>query len=119
MKYMDIKPAPKTAWGLHENWKANLESSLRANSLRAKKIQVKHDNFWDSQLSDSEGALYIDGEHYRLGNETADKRFKGYGGVEHQIRLLDTDEVITTTNLWHQGRIPKWYGIKDNAEFIV
>jgi hypothetical protein len=60
--------------------------------------------------------------HYRVGREpkSATPSFcKGFGGQRFKIKFLD-GRLIETTNLWHQGVIPKRFydRFPINAEFI-
>lgn len=46
--------------------------------------------------------------------------FKGYGGRLFRIRKFGQEQVLVTTNLWHQGDVPKVWReeMPDTAEFI-
>jgi hypothetical protein len=81
-----------------------------------RQIIVKYDKFWDEQLSDP--GIIIRGNHYRTGNSKTKSKWNGFGGQDFRIRMLDTGKIIETCDLWHQGEIPKFYAMKDNAEFI-
>ena len=51
-------------------------------------------------------------------NSVSPSSFRGYGGKKFII-LFDNGGRIITTNLWHQGTIPKWFEeyLPDNAVF--
>lgn len=48
------------------------------------------------------------------------KSYKGFGGREFIIKKYKSEEVITTTNLWHGMKIPESFYrlLPDNAEFL-
>lgn len=74
------------------------------------------EKFWREALD--EKTVIIDGNCYHIDkNENIDPALKGFGGTKHCIRFFDGHTVVTT-NLWHNGKIPKKYNVKDNAEFI-
>lgn len=75
--------------------------------------------FWQLALDDS--AVIIKGVCYHIGKEPKDlinTYGLGYGGMKFCIKMLDTGEVITTHNLRSNGKVPKEYGVKDNAVFL-
>lgn len=74
------------------------------------------DKFWDRVLDNS--AIIIDGECYHTAPENETGYFRGFGGRKFKIQFLDNNEIIETTNLWHQGKVPEEYNRKDNAKFI-
>lgn len=78
-----------------------------------------HDSFWAVQLSDRDGAVVINHEHYRIAPDTT-RGFVGFGGQLFRIRRFGSDEVIETRNLRHQGIIPpSWRDrLPDDAEFV-
>lgn len=53
--------------------------------------------------------------------ERATYKFLGHGGRFCKIKRFDSDEVMTTNNLWHQGSVPQHFRdrLKDNAEFLI
>ena len=74
--------------------------------------------FWQLVLDDS--AVIINNTCYHVGKE-ADSRYTndlGFGGRIFHIKILDTGDVITTNNLRSNGKVPKEYGVKDNAVFL-
>ena len=77
-------------------------------------------DFWKNALDDD--AIIIDGHCYHIEKEPADllnyEGFLGFGGREFKIRKFDSDVIITTHNLWHQGEIPKKFNKQDNAQFV-
>jgi hypothetical protein len=66
------------------------------------------------------------GVHYTLGEEPNDHEWRtkrsyfGFGGHCFTFRMLATGEIITSRNVWHQGRIPAEYSalLPDNAEMV-
>lgn len=77
-------------------------------------------NFWRNALDDE--AIIIDGHCYHVDEEPEDisnhNEFLGFGGQEFKIRKFDSDGIIITHNLWHQGEIPKKFNKQDNAQFV-
>lgn len=58
----------------------------------------------------------VKGEHFMIGDEDENPKWKGYGGRPFHIRFFDGREVATT-NLGHLGEIPRHYQdrLPDNA----
>lgn len=71
--------------------------------------------YWEEMLDDE--ALIIDGECYHVVSEKSHGA-RGFGGREFTIQKSD-GEIIKTTNLWRQGKIPDYAFRPDNAKFIV
>lgn len=75
--------------------------------------------FWKAKVSirDRLNVARIDGDHFII-NESDTISKRGYNGQEFTIKFFDGREV-TTTNLWHQGKIPEHFRkfLPDNAEF--
>lgn len=78
-------------WYVH-HWD---EASVAAGLESAEK-------FWQEKISLN--GVRIEGNHYTVGDENA-KGMRGFGGVKFRIKFND-GTVVTTTNLWHQGKIP-------------
>ena len=78
-------------------------------------------NFWFEKtlIKDESNVARIDGRHYQIASETDKSSFRGYGGAKFII-LFNDGRKITTTNLWHQGAIPKHFKkrLPDNAKFL-
>lgn len=70
--------------------------------------------FWQKALKTG---IIINGNCYQVGDENTKSTFRGFDGRKIYIRMK-TGKVIVTTNLWHNGKIPKRYMKKDNAKFI-
>lgn len=78
---------------------------------------------WSEILDDK--AIIIKGKCYHVGAEDT-KGFRGFSGSKFKIRFLFDDiagnwkkgDIIITTNLWHQGKIPEEFEVVDNAECI-
>ncbi len=64
--------------------------------------------------------MIIDGASWHVRPDAPGEYFQGMGGAEFRIKRFDSEEIITTRNLWHQGDIPEIWKeeIKNNAEFI-
>lgn len=65
-------------------------------------------------------SVRINGEHFMIGDDVPNpSQLKGHGGARFQIKFHD-GRVVETTNLWHQGEIPKEFKDKlpDNADFV-
>lgn len=71
--------------------------------------------FWNDNLD--EDAIIINGTCYHLGKEDDTSYFRGCAGRKFKIKMND-GTIITTTNLWVNGEVPKERNIKDNAKFI-
>ena len=83
--------------------------------------------YWEDILDDE--AIIIDGHCFHILPENTIGT-KGFSGAKFKIELFDrfdmgdgTGEAILviakreTTNLWHNGKIPKELNVKDNARF--
>ena len=76
--------------------------------------------FWQLALDDK--AIIINGTCYHVGKEPEDSLNTyglGYDGMKFRIKMLDTEEVITTHNLMYNGEVPREYAVKDNAMFLA
>ena len=77
-------------------------------------------DFWRNALDDE--SIIIDGHCYHVCEEPEDvskyNGFLGFNGQEFKIRKFDSDVIIITHNLWHQGEIPKKFNKQDNAQFV-
>ena len=77
-------------------------------------------DFWRNALDDE--SIIIDGHCYHVCEEPEDisnyNGFLGFNGQEFKIRKFDSDVIIITHNLWHQGEIPKKFNKQDNAHFV-
>lgn len=97
-----------------EQW----ESMLKAHhSFWAEKVRWKENG--DKNESGYQ-AIRSGGTHMVIGREDPDNPFRGFGGRQCKFRLLETGEVIESTNVWYQGRIPSDYKLllPDNAELV-
>jgi hypothetical protein len=81
-----------------------------------RQIEVKYSEFWDEQLQNP--GIIVNGNHYRIGDTPYPQKGYGFGGSEFVVRMLGNGKIIKTRDMWHQGTIPEWYGVKDNAEFV-
>jgi len=77
-------------------------------------------NFWLGKLPLTNRHVVIDGGLYFIGNEDKGEIFRGFGGRKFTIKR-NNGEIIKTTNLWHNGKIPDRFKDKfpDNAEFMT
>ena len=71
-------------------------------------------NFWEEALDDS--AVIINGKCYHIGDEDSTSYFRGFGGRPIVI-IFNDGRKVRTTNLWHNGTIPKEYYKGDNARW--
>lgn len=67
--------------------------------------------------------IRINGQHYIAGSEPrpgVPSHCYGFGGALHEIAFAD-GRILTTRNLWTQGRIPKRFRerLPDNATFFA
>lgn len=64
-------------------------------------------------------AVVIKGHHYYISDENPALRPRGFGGTKFVIQFND-GRLVTTTNLWHQGEISRYWLPKfpDNAVFV-
>lgn len=72
---------------------------------------MTNDEFWQEKLDfDKENphkGCVIDNHHYIIDDEDSKATyFRGFGGAKFRIKFND-GQIITTTNLWHQGEIPE------------
>ena len=92
------------------------------NKLKELEICFNCD-FWYEKVENVNhiNSLRIEREHYWIGEEKTNSGlgFRGFGGRKFKIKK--GDKIITTTNLWHQGKIPEHFKelLPDNAEFII
>jgi len=79
-------------------------------------------SFWTEVIEEYKkgNKVVIDGHAYVIGNEEARGGFRGFGGRSFIIEFYDSRQTIVSTNLWHNGEIPKRFRDKlpDNARFI-
>lgn len=65
-------------------------------------------------------AVIIGGVHrVDLGPSSDDSRWLGHGGSKWYYRKVGETKIRCTNNMWHQGDIPKRFGIADNAVFCT
>ena len=81
---------------------------------------TNYDKFWEEKISIKNDAdvARIDGQHYIIGSRTEKSDSNGMGGAVRTIKFND-GRIVTTCDLWHQGRIPESYKdrLPDNAIF--
>lgn len=72
----------------------------------------KHDGmhlrYWLQILSttyNAEGLVIIDGKYFVDNKSESDSSFLGFGGKRFKYKLLGTDEIITTNNMWNGSEI--------------
>lgn len=89
------------------------------------KRQSSNDAYWAEQLSHRQGALVINGKHYRIGKNNGRPRgvtddFRGFGGRKFEIEMLANGHVAKVDDLWYQGPIPPKHLplFPDNARFV-
>lgn len=76
--------------------------------------------FWDMIVAEKDKHVIINGESYSIAPEESKFPFRGHAGREFKIKMKETGEIVTTTNLWYQGAIPETHRDKlpDTADFI-
>lgn len=77
-------------------------------------------SFWTEKLENySDKNVTIEGQLYYVGEENSKSYFKGFGGRKFVIKKYN-GEIIKTTNLWHNGCIPKVFRKRfpDDAKFV-
>jgi len=78
-------------------------------------------SFWLKKITmpedDKNRRVIVAGQHYMVGTNTSGPR--GFGGSRYTIHFND-GRTVETSNLWHQGEIPKQFKnrLPDNARFI-
>lgn len=80
-----------------------------------------HARSWES--GNREGIYFINGTRYHDCGIVDKSKMRwplGHGGRDFKIRLLGSDEIIKTNNLWCQGDVPELFKkrLPDNAEFV-
>lgn len=73
--------------------------------------------FWRKTLNPKTNPIIIDGNCYHVEDENDNSYFRGFAGRSFTIQM-DNGKVIHTTNLWHQGEVPKEFYTGDNAKFV-
>lgn len=121
---MKVKSKPCTSYG-------KSVKSYRSGSTYSD--ECFNDLFWKEKVyyakngdKTEAGCLVarINNNHYVIGHETNEpKKWRGFGGDEFIIKFTSgphKGKVVTTTNLWYQGKIDERYRDKlpDNAIFI-
>lgn len=101
--------------------------TIREITVTVTERQDSNDEFWEMQLRDRDGALVINGKHYRIGtdNGRASAGFKGFGGRSFKIQYLRALDggapppEFDVDDLWFQGPIPPKHRDKfpDTAQF--
>ena len=101
--------------------KLNFVEPVRTKLL--KKEICFYCDFWETieESLSSPQRVIIDGKSYWI-NPDVDRNtsFAGFGGAEFKIQKFDSEDIIVTHNLWHQGTVPDHFKerIKNNAKFI-
>ena len=122
-------PEDSDKWDTYRIVLDQQDGSHRVFHIKVELTEVEdtiHDEFWQDRIAKDaeypEEVAIIQGHHYVIGGE---KEFTGFGrgvrgfsGRKFQIKFFD-GRVVTTTNLWTQGRIPPKFRhqLPDNAEF--
>lgn len=77
-------------------------------------------DFWNDKVLNKSQHLIIEGGCYFIGQEEDIGRFRGYDGRKFVIQK-DNGEIITTTNLWYNGRVPETFTSKlpNNAKWYT
>lgn len=70
---------------------------------------------------DNPKRIIVRGEAYwDKGNSAEQSKYRGHGGRVFHYKRFNSDDVISTNNLWHSGEVPNAWkdDIPDNAKFI-
>ena len=68
---------------------------------------------------DGAHCLRIGGEHYTAIPGIHPRRgMMGHGGAKMTWRSLATGDILTSNDVWYQGKIPAELGLADNAEWV-
>ena len=75
--------------------------------------------FWNNIIAEKDEHIVVDGTCYAIASSPING-FRGFGGRGFRIKMLDTGKVVTTNNLWCQGKIPEEYRhlLPNTAQFI-
>ena len=97
------------------------EKSMYEYTPRYSKDLCHTCNIWKETVDSdklSKNVVIINGEHYLIDN--SESQIKGFSGRPFKIRF-NNGKIVTTNNLWHQGRIPiAWQKyLPDNAQFLI
>ena len=100
--------------------KKEIEKSSFSNDILCS-TECFHTHLWDERVAAgyNPNIVRIDGVQYYIGKENIKSSSRGFGGTKFIIKFNDGREV-TTTNLWHNGKIPESHKrlLPDNAKFI-
>lgn len=78
--------------------------------------------FWLEKIKNINDLTIVDGKCYYIDNENSTSSFRGYNSRHFLIKYIDginKGKVVSTTNLWYNGEIPKEFRdkLKNNAIF--
>lgn len=82
--------------------------------------------FWDDKVAmrkagditpDGQPVIRSGATHYTIGPENTRYPVRGFAGRRFRFQLLDSEEIVESTNVWYQGRIPREFAkaLPDNA----
>jgi hypothetical protein len=104
------------------------KSMDQQNGYKVRKNYCFSCNFWTDRLEeldkdDDVYRLVIDKHHYQTHKNPEQRKrnkYSGFGGRKFLIKINETQEIIETCNLWHQGQIPIHFldRLPDNASFV-
>lgn len=103
----------KHAWERVQLWETKVRYRNNGDMTTASKWGLKNDK--------PRPVIRCKGIHYTIGPESTsytNRGLLGHGGHRFRFRMLDTGDIITSHNVWNQGRIPVEYRelLPDNAE---
>lgn len=78
-------------------------------------------NYWDEKIPNGkEKNTVINGRFYFVGNKPKGSIGNGFGGRKFVIQYFDSDEIITTYDLWNGSVVPEHFRSKipNTARFI-
>lgn len=75
--------------------------------------------FWNNIIAEKNEHIIVNGTCYAIAPAPING-FYGFGGRRFKIKMLDTDKIVETNNLWCQGEIPEEYRhlLPNTAEFV-
>ena len=78
------------------------------------------DKFWIDIINEKDLHPVIDGKCYYIGDEKSVSSFRGFDGRRFKLQMIDSGEIIESTNLWYNGDVPEKFRdqLPDTAKFI-
>ena len=116
-------PSPSFTCGYCGHSPVNLDYTTETRQSMIRRGACFTCNFWLDRLDqyNSPRCVVINNNMYHIDNWSSPGRMRGYGGRVFHIKRHDSDQIVTTNNLWHNGDIPERFHhlMPDNAVFIA